>query len=204
MQRNTAQIESRWEFLRSNELFGLHTGPLEQASLFVIGRAVYDSVYDLRESFRGRRFSDDERDRLRTEYMLREVYGEFLVPPFTLRLGRQQVVWGETDQFRALDVINPLDFRWHWYYEPWEDIRVTTWMARGIYDIGKLRVPRRGLRRGHLDSRGFREEQGLAGSEASVGLLRPGPAGAGKHRDPRRRRSSTSPPPSGTRRRLER
>ena len=138
MQRNTAQIESRWEFLRSNELFGLHTGPLEQASLFVIGRAVYDSVYDLRESFRGRRFSDDERDRLRTEYMLREVYGEFLVPPFTLRLGRQQVVWGETDQFRALDVINPLDYRWHWYYEPWEDIRVTTWMARGIYDIGKL------------------------------------------------------------------
>jgi hypothetical protein len=138
MQRNTLQLESRWEFLREHELFGLDTGPLEQASLFVIGRGVYDSVYDLRNSFRGKSFSDNERDRLRTEYMVREVYGEFLVPPFTLRLGRQQVVWGESDQFRALDVINPLDFRWHRYFEPWEDIRVTTWMARGIYDIGKL------------------------------------------------------------------
>ncbi|MBI2963919.1 MAG: hypothetical protein HYY35_09210 [Deltaproteobacteria bacterium] len=137
MQRNTAQIESRWEFLRSSNLFGLSTGPLEEANLSVIGRGAYDSVYDVRESFR-ERFSDEERDRLRAEYTLREIYGEFLVPPFTLRLGRQQVVWGETDQFRALDVINPLDFRWHWYYEPWEDIRVTVWMARGIYDIGKL------------------------------------------------------------------
>ncbi len=48
------------------------------------------------------------------------------------------MVWGETDQFRALDVINPLDFRWHWARENWEDIRIPLWMVRGIYDIGKL------------------------------------------------------------------
>lgn len=137
MQRNTAQLEGRWEFLRSGDLFGLSTGRLEQGSLSVIGRGVYDSVYDVRGSFR-ERFSDDERQNLRFESNLREIYGTFLLPPVTLRLGRQQVVWGETDFFRALDVINPLDYRWHFYYEPFEDIRVPLWMARGIYDIGKL------------------------------------------------------------------
>src|SRR2546428_4327207 len=59
-------------------------------------------------------------------------------PPVSLRLGRQQVTWGETDNFRALDIINPLDLRWHWSREPWEDIRIPLWMARAIYDIGKL------------------------------------------------------------------
>jgi len=48
------------------------------------------------------------------------------------------VTWGETDNFRALDVINPLELRWHWSREPWEDIRIPLWMVRAIYDIGKI------------------------------------------------------------------
>jgi hypothetical protein len=137
MQRNTVQLEGRWEFLRSGNLFGLSTGRLEQGSFTMISRTVYDSVYDVRGSYRDR-FTDEERDDLRYEANIREAYGELLLPPVTLRLGRQQVVWGETDFFRALDVINPLDYRWHFYYEPFEDIRVPVSMVRGIYDIGKL------------------------------------------------------------------
>ena len=72
------------------------------------------------------------------EYKLREVYLDTAIPPFSFRIGRQQVVWGETDNFRALDVINPLDFRWHWSRESWEDIRIPLWMVRAIYDIGKI------------------------------------------------------------------
>jgi hypothetical protein len=135
MQRNTVQLEGRWEFLRKSSLFGLSTGVLEEGTLSAIGRTAYDSVYDVRESYRDR-FSDDERDDLRLESQLRELYSTLLLPPLELRLGRQQVVWGETDFFRALDVINPLDYRWHFYYEPFEDIRVPLWMARGVYDIG--------------------------------------------------------------------
>lgn len=138
MQRNTAQVEGKWYFLRESRAFGrLPTGPLEEATLTVIARGVYDSIYDIRESFRDR-FTTEERENRKFEYKLREVYADFVVPPFTLRLGRQQVVWGETDNFRALDVINPLDMRWHWIRESWEDIRIPLWMARGIYDIGKL------------------------------------------------------------------
>ena len=35
-------------------------------------------------------------------------------------------------------MINPLDLRWHWSRESWEDIRIPLWMARAIYDIGKI------------------------------------------------------------------
>lgn len=139
MQRNTAQLEGKWYFLREGEALGrFATGPIEEATLTFIGRGVYDSIYDIRDSFRDK-FTDEERENRKFEYKLREIYTDLLIPPVTLRLGRQQVVWGETDQFRALDVINPLDGRWHWFFqESFEDIRIPVWMARTIYDIGKL------------------------------------------------------------------
>jgi hypothetical protein len=131
MQRNTAQIEGKYYFLKDSIAFDrFNTGPLEEATLSFIGRAVYDSVYDIRDDYSGLNG--------RAEADLREAFVDFLLPPFTLRLGRQQVVWGETDNFRALDVINPLDLSWRWARESWEDIRIPLWMARGIFDIGKI------------------------------------------------------------------
>lgn len=131
MQRNTAQLEGKYYFLRDGEAFRhFSTGPLEEATLTVIGRAVYDSIYDARDSF--------SEPKGTPQFKIREAFVDLLLPPFTLRLGRQQVVWGETDNFRALDVINPLNLAWHWSREAWEDIRIPLWMARGIYDIGKI------------------------------------------------------------------
>lgn len=133
MQRNTAQVEGKYYFLKDGEAFGrFSTGPLEEATLTLIGRSVYDSAFDLRDSW------DSQNKKGQSEHKIREAFVDFVLPPFTLRLGRQQVVWGETDNFRALDVINPLDLSWHWSRESWEDIRIPLWMARGIVDIGKL------------------------------------------------------------------
>lgn len=138
MQRNTAQIEGRYHFLQEGQAFGwLSTGPLEDATFTVIGRGVYDSIYDIGEHF-SERFSAQEKEKRKFEYKLRESYMDLALPPLSLRIGRQQVVWGETDNFRALDVINPLDLRWHWSREAWEDIRIPLWMVRAIYDIGKI------------------------------------------------------------------
>ncbi|MEH6639375.1 MAG: DUF1302 family protein [Porticoccaceae bacterium] len=132
-QRNTAQLEGKYYFLEDNKAFGrFSTGPIEEATFTFLARGVYDSVYDIRDSY------EDTDDKGKSEYKVREAFVDFLMPPFTLRLGRQQVVWGETDNFRALDVINPLDLSWHWSRESWEDIRIPLWMARGIYDIGKI------------------------------------------------------------------
>ncbi len=137
MQRNTAQFEGKYHFLKESTAFGrFHTGKLEEATLTVIGRGVYDSIYDIRRSYRDAfSLEDDPGD---FDFKVREAFVDLLLPPISLRIGRQQVVWGETDNFRALDVINPLDLSWHWTYESWEDIRIPLWMVRGIYDIGKF------------------------------------------------------------------
>ena len=57
-----------------------------------------------------------------------------------LRLGKQQVVWGEMIGGRILDAANPLDRSWNWLFEPeeFENIRIPLWMIRGNYDIGPM------------------------------------------------------------------
>ncbi len=139
IQRNTVQLENTWNFIRNSQtsLGGLSTGLIEEATFKLIYRFAYDSTYDLSDS-RRKHFSKGRRSHLKYENWVREAYLDLAIPPITLRIGRQQVIWGETDTFRALDVINPLDTSWHWSREPWEDIRFPLFMTRAIYDIGKF------------------------------------------------------------------
>ena len=138
MQRNTAQLEGKYYFLRDSTAFKrFNTGPIEEATLTFIWRSHYDSIYEMRNSY-DEAFGAGDGKHGERRNSLREVFVDIILPPFSLRLGRQQVVWGETNGFRALDVINPLDLSWHWSRESWEDIRIPLWMVRGIYDIGKL------------------------------------------------------------------
>lgn len=55
---------------------------------------------------------------------------------FNVRFGRQQVVWGRTDLFRVLDVINPVDYSRNNIYDELEDIRYPMWMATAEYRTG--------------------------------------------------------------------
>ncbi len=52
------------------------------------------------------------------ETRLRELYAEFdLGSQVNIRLGKQQVVWGETDFFHPTDLIQGFDFRWRSFLE---------------------------------------------------------------------------------------
>jgi hypothetical protein len=53
-----------------------------------------------------------------------------------LKIGRQQVVWGRTDLFRVLDVINPVDFSRNNIYDELQDIRIPMWIAQAEYRMG--------------------------------------------------------------------
>jgi hypothetical protein len=53
-----------------------------------------------------------------------------------LKLGRQQVVWGRTDLFRVLDVINPVDYSRNNIYDELQDIRIPMWIAQGEWRLG--------------------------------------------------------------------
>ncbi|MBL8469058.1 DUF1302 family protein [Methyloversatilis discipulorum] len=53
-----------------------------------------------------------------------------------LKVGKQQVVWGRTDLFRVLDVINPVDYSRNNIYDELEDIRIPMWMVQAEYRMG--------------------------------------------------------------------
>ncbi|RRD00241.1 DUF1302 domain-containing protein [Amphritea balenae] len=53
-----------------------------------------------------------------------------------LSFGKQQVVWGKTDLFRVLDVINPVDYSRHNIYDELEDIRIPQWMLTAEWRMG--------------------------------------------------------------------
>jgi hypothetical protein len=59
-------------------------------------------------------------------------YAQGSLGPLFLRLGRQDLSWGETDGFRLLDMIEPLDNRFGLpLVEDLDDRRIPLWMARG-------------------------------------------------------------------------
>jgi hypothetical protein len=58
------------------------------------------------------------------------------VKKFDLKLGLQQVVWGQADGLRVLDVINPLDYR-EFILEDFIDSRRPLWLARADAPLGK-------------------------------------------------------------------
>jgi uncharacterized protein DUF1302 len=90
--------------------------------------------------------SKSDRDALKFDNQLREFYTDikFRNLPLTVRAGRQQIVWGETDNFRMLDRANSLDLTWHFTQEipapayGWDEIRRPFWMIKFLYDLGNI------------------------------------------------------------------
>ena len=92
-------------------------------------------------------YMDDDLDDLRfPEFnddldFIRELYLNATIPfdggsELGFRIGRQQVVWGRTDLFRVLDVVNPVDFSRHNIYDELEDIRIPMGMFNVEYRAG--------------------------------------------------------------------
>lgn len=72
---------------------------------------------------------------------LRELYIDATIQgdgdnEINFRLGRQQVIWGRTDLFRVLDVLNPVDYSRHNIYDELEDIRIPMWMLKTDFRFG--------------------------------------------------------------------
>jgi len=55
---------------------------------------------------------------------------------FNMRVGKQQIVWGRTDLFRVLDIINPVDFSRNNIFDELEDIRIPLWSASAEWQFG--------------------------------------------------------------------
>jgi hypothetical protein len=91
-------------------------------------------------------YMDLEEDELRfAEFndrwdFIRELYADLSLPVgddlMNFRVGKQQVVWGRTDLFRVLDVINPIDYSRNTIYDEFEDTRIPLWTAVAEYRAG--------------------------------------------------------------------
>jgi hypothetical protein len=76
------------------------------------------------------------RQSLGSRHELWNAYVQGEAGPLFLRVGRQDLSWGETDGFRLLDMIEPLDNRFGLpLVEDLDDRRIPLWMARGTLAI---------------------------------------------------------------------
>jgi len=85
---------------------------------------------------RGQRARDRQSFKTPTEWgdIVRELYFNYVSGPWTIRVGKQMVVWGETSLQRTADVVNPVDIRSHMMgVDDWEDFKKGLWMFRGFY-----------------------------------------------------------------------
>jgi hypothetical protein len=177
--RNVARIQLTYEFLQGGKMVEKYDIPfIRDAKLFLLGRGVYDSVYDTTPGFaprfdihgfaysgnelpqalrvaglsqnviKLRGMGRDARDSIKFDgsQLPRELYVDmrFRDVPLSIRAGRQQIVWGETDNFRMLDRANTLDLSWHFQQEipapaiGWDEIRQPFWMVKLLYELGDV------------------------------------------------------------------
>ena len=69
------------------------------------------------------------------EVELRELFVQGTLGPVWLRAGKQQVVWGQADGLKVLDVVDPQDFR-EFILPAFEDSRIPLWTLNTEIPIG--------------------------------------------------------------------
>ena len=137
-ERNEFRFDLKYDLLRP----GAVVLGIDKAKFNLLYRGRYDSVYDARDSYRRRGYDRDD-FRFPEGKIPRELFFDvgFAGPlkPFSIRIGRQQVVWGEADLFRSIDVVNPLRIDQNGLVgEDFADYREPLWIAKFLYDIGQL------------------------------------------------------------------
>lgn len=123
MFRNTLQLEAEAQVFDNVGLYGIFRGVLEPA-------------YSMEEdAVKAGNFDAD----VYNEAKFREYYLTWQATDKAwFKFGKQQVVWGDMMGFRVMDILNPLDLRWHYILENWEDIRKPLHMANFIYSVPEV------------------------------------------------------------------
>jgi len=120
-----------------------HESPLggtQPVPIFVGEEAVETENSPNKAAQRARRLDDQEvsdpRGDLAQQMEAWEAYINVKKGPIFLRIGRQNLSWGETDGIRLLDEINPVNnFFGLTFDEDLDEKRIPLWMLRAIYDL---------------------------------------------------------------------
>jgi hypothetical protein len=101
----------------------------DELVFFVKGRYWYDAAYAWRDKLD---IAQHYMEHTQRNDWLRDCYLDYLKNPWFLRLGKQQVVWGQADGIAILDRVNPVDLSEYWLPDL-ADIRIPLWMANINY-----------------------------------------------------------------------
>lgn len=156
-ERNTFRLQYEHELAKRGKFLDEWELPfVDSLHFFGYYRFVYDAVYDInpggilenQDGSRGIKFSQIQgKDEIRFENVLREVFFDVNLKdlPLSLRIGRQQISWGEALNFRALDSVNSLDLTWHLFFEAglfgkvgFDELRQPAWTIKALYDVGSI------------------------------------------------------------------
>ena len=101
----------------------------DELVFFAKARYWYDAMYDWRDKYDAGQFYQGHVQR--TDW-LRDCYLDYIKGPWFLRLGKQQVSWGQADGIAILDRVNPFDLTEYWLQD-FVDLRIPLWMANVNY-----------------------------------------------------------------------
>ena len=100
-------------------------------SLRLEGRAWGDGVFAVTD-----RYPENVRRDQETDVDLRQAVLSLSLGALDLRLGRQQIVWGEAISTFVSDVVNPKDFR-EFILPDFSEIRIPIWAIDGTYHLAE-------------------------------------------------------------------
>ncbi len=100
-------------------------------TFFMHGRYFYDPAYDIRNDPVFDKNQAKIGNTQRTEW-LRDCYLDYISDQLDIRIGKQQVVWGQADGLPFLDRVMPFDLSYYWLYD-FADIRIPLWMVKVEY-----------------------------------------------------------------------
>src|SRR5437867_8508420 len=129
----------------NGRLLGQIDVPLVQHAVFNARyRFRADPVYAIREHFTNLYDRHERKSFLFPENGFRDLFADLdfgQVGPgsLSIRVGNQQIVWGESDLFRSIDVVNPLRIDQNQGAgEKFDEFRSPIWAIKGLYSIGNV------------------------------------------------------------------
>ncbi|MGH7858535.1 MAG: DUF1302 family protein, partial [Candidatus Binatia bacterium] len=145
--RNVLNLTLEYKLVRGGKLLRSYDLPfIGSASFYGQYRGSFDPVFALRDRY-DEIIEPEIRRQVQSENAIRDLYLDFVprIPGpgrLSLRVGRQQVVWGEADVVRSFDVINPLDLRKNFLLGPDQpnlnEYRIPLWMLKALYGFGQM------------------------------------------------------------------
>ena len=149
--RNELRVEYEYQDLVTTEggLFdkNIKIPGVRRADFSFMYRGRFDPVYMVRDKYDEmypHRIKMQQKAFVFPENGFREMnldvsFGDVMGHRLSMRLGKQQIVWGESDLFRSIDIANPLRLDQNQAVgEAFEDFRTPLWAIKFLYDIGNV------------------------------------------------------------------